>query len=223
MNPSKLTRKDLMALYGSMRSRFGFLDWWPGDSADEVFIGAILTQNTSWKNVEKAIANLSDYGLLGVSQIADASLSRIEKAIRPSGYYKQKALRLKSICSGIMHNYGSLGSLFSIKMPKLRETLLSMNGIGPETADSIILYAAEKPTFVIDAYTRRIMNRVFGTSPEIGYESLKLCFESKLKRDITLFNDYHAQFVELGKNYCRSRPICNGCPVNSMCRYANSG
>ena len=215
-NPSS---GELMRLYKLMWRRFGFLDWWPGETKEEVFIGAILTQQTTWKNVEKAIANLRKAKLLSVKGLSDADVSEISTHIKPSGYYRQKAMRLKGACSQIIKNYGSLENLFSLETPDLRETLLNIKGIGPETADSITLYAAGKPTFVIDAYTKRIMARAFGTSETASYYELKELFESSLKRDARLYNDFHAQFVELGKNYCKTKPLCADCPVKGMCRY----
>lgn len=212
--------RQLLEMYRLLRARFGFLDWWPGDTADEVFIGAILTQQTTWKNVEKAIANLKGAGLLGVASLSRAKTETIAELIRPSGYYRQKALRLREACSWVIENYGSLESLFALDLKPLREVLLGINGIGPETADSIILYAAEKPSFVIDAYTKRITNRVYGVLMGISYDGLKQLFESNLPRKTELFNDYHAQMVELAKMHCKSKPACGGCPLSKICLYA---
>lgn len=213
---------DLMKLYKLMFSRSGFLDWWPGDTKEEIFVGAILTQQTTWKNVEKAMANLKAAKLLSIKQLSNATTNEIGSCIKPSGYYRQKSNHLKGACSYILKNYGSLEGLFKLKTKELRKTLLSIKGIGPETADSIILYAAEKPTFVIDAYTKRIMGRVFGTSQDMSYSELKSLFESSLRPNTDLYNDFHAQFVELGKNYCKTKPLCGSCPVKVMCKYVKS-
>ena len=211
-----------MELYGCMRSAFGFLHWWPGDTKDEIFIGAILTQQTTWLNVEKAISNLKRSRALSISALSKMKTRDIEKLVKPSGYYKQKAKRLISLSSAIISNYGSLEGLFGLGQKELRRTLLDMNGIGPETADSIVLYAAGKPTFVIDAYTKRIMHRVFGTAADISYDSLKAAFESALPKKLGLYKDFHAQFVELGKRYCKAKPACSECPALGLCQYANS-
>ncbi|MEM0154492.1 MAG: hypothetical protein QW814_01505 [Methanothrix sp.] len=210
-----------MELYGLMRRRFGFLNWWPGDTKDEIFIGAILTQQTSWKNVEKAISNLKKSRAMSVSMLSRMDTAGIEKLVKPSGFYRQKAKRLKSLSSIIMSKHRSLKGLFNLSAEKLRETLLGMDGIGPETADSIILYAAGKPTFVVDAYTKRIMHRVFGIDPSISYDGLKAIFESSLPKKLELYKDFHAQFVELGKRYCKTKPLCIECPAFKLCKYAN--
>ena len=209
-------------LYNTMRKRFGFLDWWPGETKDEVLIGAILTQQTSWKNVEKAIANLKNAGAISLRGIARMRKDRIEALIRPSGFYRQKAKRLKETCAYIYRNYGSLDKFFSRDKEALREELLGLNGIGNETADSIILYAAEKPAFVIDEYTRRVMGRVSGIyAGNKSYEEIQDFFEKGLERDVALYKEAHAQFVELGKNYCRAKPLCAGCPLEKICLYGS--
>ena len=147
-------------IYRRLRRHFGFRDWWPGDSDFEVLVGAVLTQQTTWKNVEKAIANLKEADSLSMEKIASMDIRKLERLIRPSGYYRQKAKRLKGICARIKKEHGSLGNLLKLEKNGLRKELLSYNGIGMETADSIILYAAEKPVFVIDAYTKRAMHRI---------------------------------------------------------------
>lgn len=201
----------------------GFLNWWPGDTKDEIIIGAILTQNTNWRNVEKAIHNLRDSNLLSLWELSNAKITNIENAIKPSGFYRQKALRLKNIAYIICEKYNGLGNLFRKDTKELRNTLLSMNGIGMETADSIILYAAEKPSFVIDAYTKRIMSRVYGIDKKVSYETLQSFITSNIRSDIVIYKDFHAQFVELGKHFCMKEPSCSNCPVNKICRYYNNG
>lgn len=208
-------------IYNKLNAHFGFLNWWPGDTKFEIFVGAILTQQTTWKNVEKAIANLKDSNSLSIEKISSMELPKLEKLIRPSGFYRQKARRLKTICKTILKEHGTFENLLAIRKDKLRETLLSYKGIGKETADSIILYAAGKPIFVIDAYTRKSMNRI---NPlinwDIEYDELRDYFERRLKKDLNLYQDFHAQFVELGKNYCKNKPLCSACPLKQMCSYS---
>ncbi|MGC8888760.1 MAG: endonuclease III domain-containing protein [Candidatus Micrarchaeia archaeon] len=210
----------LEELYARLRSHFGFLNWWPGETKTEIIAGAVLTQNTAWRNVEKAIKNLKEKKLLSLEALASASTAEIEKAIKPSGFYRQKAERLKGLFKYIKENYGSLNKFFSKGKDELRNELLSLKGIGRETADSIILYAAEKPTFVIDTYTRRVMHRVYMLDENMDYDKLKAYFEERLDRDLNLYKDFHAQFVELAKRHCRKKPECAACPLNDVCRYA---
>ncbi|MDE1851257.1 MAG: endonuclease [Candidatus Micrarchaeota archaeon] len=209
----------LEGLYGRLRKRFGYLDWWPGETRDEIVIGAMLTQQTSWSNVEKAIASLKEADSLDFGKISSMNLKRLERLIRPSGFYRQKARRLKAFASYVCGNYGSTVAMFRKDADSLREELLSLDGIGPETADSIILYAAGNPTFVVDAYTRRIISRIYGTEPDMDYDNLKTLITANIKHDIELYSDFHAQFVELGKRHCRTRPICGNCPAAGICRY----
>jgi len=210
------------AIYGRLRKRFGFLNWWPGETSFEIFVGAILTQQASWKNVEKAIVNIKKENCMSLHCISSISIEKLEAMIRPSGYYRQKAKRLKSICLAIEKEYGSLDAMLSLDADELRSRLLAFNGIGKETADSIVLYAAEKPTFVIDAYTKRIMSRVNEMPENIGYDELKRYFEKRVKNDVVLYKDMHAQFVELGKRYCRKKPLCEECPLNDICAYSKN-
>jgi len=213
-------KPDLAGIYRRLRKRFGFLDWWPGDTSDEIVIGAILTQQTSWKNVEKAIANLKKARKLNLRAIASTDTRTLERLIRPSGFYRQKSRRLKHVSTYICNNYGGLDALFNKGRGALREELLSLHGIGKETADSIALYAAGKPLFVIDAYTRRAMHRIDpGVPDDAEYDSLQEYFQGNLKADVALYQDFHAQFVELGKRYCKAKPVCAGCPLTGMCAY----
>ncbi len=204
-------------LYMRLLNRFGFRYWWPGDTRDEILIGAILTQQTMWRNVELSIDALKRLKSLSISKISDMQIDNLETAIRSSGYYRQKAKRLKNACKQIMR-YGGINKLLIMDIPELRVFLLSIPGIGEETADSIILYATEKPTFVVDNYTIRIMSRVY--NKKMDYGILKNYFEGCIKKDAELYKDIHAQFVELGKNYCKkSDPSCDGCPLNQICLY----
>ncbi len=221
MTASRISNTDLLGLYNLLEAHFGFLDWWPGDTRLEIMVGAVLAQQTSWKNVESVISNLKSSGSLDLDTIASMPLPKLERLVHPSGYFRQKARRLRGICASIKRDYGSLDALLSMETQKLRESLLGMDGIGEETCDSIILYAAEKPIFVVDAYTKRIMSRIFLTDPDITYGALQLLFHKCMPPNVRLFKDFHAQFVELGKSYCRkSNPICSKCPANLVCRFA---
>ena len=223
-------------IYGNLYSFFGPQHWWPvtldKDIAPkyhkniklnekqklEICFGAILAQNTSWKNAEKAIIQLNKNQLIDVKKIIKINNKELAEIIKSSGYHNQKANKLKNFCLFLLKNYnGSIEKLFRSSIEKLRNELLSINGIGPETADSIMLYAAEKPIFVVDAYTKRIMSRVGYT--EDTYEKLQKLFMENLELNEKLFNEYHALFVEFGKNYCKKNPLCNGCPINTMCNY----
>ena len=211
--------RSLGRLYCLLRNRFGFQDWWPGETADEIFIGAILTQNTSWVNVEKAMLNLRKRNLLDISSISSSNLRTLETAIKPSGFYRQKARRLKNISSYICGKYGSLSKMLGADADTLRRELLSMNGIGLETADCILLYAAEKPIFVVDAYTCRIMSRIYHL-PEMEYGEMQELITSGITKSAELYNDFHAQFVKLGKNHCKkNKPLCKSCPAKQICIY----
>ena len=184
----------------------------------EVVIGAILTQNTNWKNVEKAIAELNKNDLIDVKQINGIDIKKLALLIKSSGYHNQKAKKLKNFCDFLLKSYnGSLKKLFQNDINKLRKELLSVNGIGPETADSIILYAAKKPIFVIDAYTKRILSRI--GFKEKAYEELQKLFMENLENSEKLFNEYHALLVELGKSICKKNPLCQRCPINGYCSY----
>ena len=173
----------------------------------EVIIGAILTQNTNWKNVEKAVYGLNSYKLVSIEKIKKIPIKKLAQIIRPSGYYNQKAERLKIISGFLMKN--PIRRLKNLSIPELRKELLEIKGIGPETADSIILYAFEKPIFVVDAYTRRIMSRL--GYKEKGYDGLQQLFMEDLPKNTNLYKEYHALFVELGKNFCKTKPLCISC------------
>ncbi len=209
--------KRLKALYSAMFAAFGAQGWWPGKTRFEVIAGAILTQNTAWTNVEKAIANLKSRGVLSPAKMHGLSLSELASLIRPAGYFNIKAKRLKNFTDYLFkeHN-GSLDRLLKQRSPKeLREELLKISGIGPETADSIVLYAANMPEFVVDAYTKRIFSRHLIVKEDAGYEDLKSVFMENLKPDAALFNEYHALIVRTGKDFCRPKePLCNVCPLN---------
>jgi endonuclease-3 related protein len=203
-----------MKYYEALRSRFGHRGWWPGDSPLEVCVGAVLTQNTSWKNVKQAIDNLKSASALDLIKLYRMSHDELAGIIRPAGYFNVKARRLRNVVNHIVECHGAdLDSLFSSPIMSLREELLSINGVGPETADSIMLYAAEKPIFVVDAYTQRVLRRHRLTKARDDYSSVQKMFHDCLKPDTALYNDFHAQIVAVGHRYCKPNPICDDCPL----------
>lgn len=211
------TSKTLMEMYEAMRARFGHQGWWPGDGAMEICIGAILTQNTNWTNVEKAIANLKQAGCMSPSALHTKPQEELAKLIRPAGYFNIKAKRLKNFASFVHKGFGDdIKAFLDRSATTLRQELLSLNGIGPETADSIILYAAGKCSFVVDAYTYRILLRHYLVAPEDDYQAIKELFESSLEENLGLWNDFHAQLVAVGKNFCRPAARCQGCPLEKF-------
>ena len=212
-----LMTSTLQEVYDRLLAAYGPQQWWPGDSPFEVLVGAVLVQNTSWKNVEGAIRNLAAADLLAPGALYDIAQEELEELIRPAGYYRVKARRLRNLLAMIVERYdGSLDAMFQTPLETLREELLSVNGIGPETADSILLYAGNLPTFVIDTYTHRVMARHGWVGFEAGYEELKDYFESGLARDATLYNEYHALLVHVGHTHCRKQPRCDGCPLAEL-------
>lgn len=215
-------RAKLLRVYRALLDRFGPQGWWPARSAFEVMVGAILTQNTSWANVERAISNLRRARALSPRTIARMRLDRLARLVRPSGYYNQKAARLRGFVRWMLARHGSVAEMERARPGRLRAELLSLKGIGPETADSILLYALGKPSFVIDAYTRRVLARLGLASGEEPYEELRDLFERNLHKSQELYNEYHALLVALGKNLCRPRnPRCGECPLaRNVC---NSG
>jgi len=210
----------LLDIYRRLMAHYGPQCWWPAQEPFEVIVGAILTQSAAWRNVEKAIANLRAAKALSPEALRRLSLSEVATLIYPCGYYNAKALKLKSLVHWLGRYYDdSLNRLFTCNTARLRQRLLSIHGIGQETADSIMLYAANKPVFVIDAYARRIISRV-GLDPDnksyIAYQAL---FTDNLPGDAGLFNEYHALLVCLAKDVCRNRPLCQQCCLNSICRF----
>ena len=211
------TTATLTEMYRAMHERFGHQAWWPGDTALEVCIGAILTQNTNWRNVEKALGNLRAAGLLDVQRLHALPTEQLAQLIRPAGYYNIKAKRLRNFITHVHASYGGdIEAFLDRSVATLREDLLSISGIGRETADSIILYGARKLSFVVDTYTYRILLRHRLIAPEDDYETIKELFESCLQQDVELWNDYHAQLVAVGKSYCRPVAKCEGCPLEQM-------
>ena len=191
------------------------LHWWPGESKLEIMVGAILTQNTNWHNASKAIQKLKEEGLLNISALLLISEEPLGKLIKPCGYYNLKAIRLKNFINFLYYKFGgSIEKLFKTDWQILREELLKVNGIGPETADSILLYAGEKPVFVVDAYTKRIFWRHGYLSGKENYQEIQHFFMKHLPPDHSLYNEFHAQLVMVGKDYCKkNNPICSQCPL----------
>ena len=200
--------------YNSLYNRYGPQNWWPAESELECILGAILTQNTSWKNVEKAFENLKSRGLLSVEKLDSIPTKKLANLIRPSGYFNQKAIKIKAFISYVKKTYnGDLDKMFDEDTHELREKLLRIKGIGPETADSILLYALKKPVFVIDAYTYRILSRHSMIPKEISYQEMQDLLMDSLPEDIQVFNEYHALLVKVGKEHCKRKALCKGCPL----------
>ena len=207
----------IIEIYHKLYHAFGPQHWWPGDSPFEIAVGAILTQNTNWANVEKAIASLKNKRALSAKGIHEMKTEKLALFIRPAGYFNVKARRLKAFIHFLINDYhGSMGRMKNEKLDTLRTKLLNVHGIGPETADSILLYALDNPVFVIDAYTKRVLSRHSVINHDEIYERIQDLFHETLKRDTELFNEYHALFVRLGKTYCRKKPLCDGCPLEGM-------
>jgi len=209
------TSDHLHDLYKRLYDHFGPQDWWPGDSPFEIMVGAILTQNTNWKNVEKSIDNLKRAGVLSLPAMSDLSQALLAEYIRPAGYYNIKAGRLQNFFSLINEQWdGDLDFFLQQPASVLREQLLSVKGIGPETADSMVLYAAEKPTFVVDTYTHRILSRHNIIDESFDYHEIQEMFLDNLNEDTCLFNEYHALIVQVGKDFCKkTKPVCAHCPL----------
>jgi endonuclease-3 related protein len=216
-------KRNLRRAYELMRARSGHQHWWPGETPFEVCIGAILTQNTAWTNVERAIANLKTARVLEPKKLLALPESRLAELIRPAGYFNVKARRLRSFLRVLVGEFGGdLGKLFSGETSVVRERLLAVHGIGPETADSMLLYAGGHRSFVIDAYTKRIFSRHRWCSQDAGYAKLKKLCESALNQRtgaarLDYWQDYHAQLVMVGKHFCRTRaPRCDECPLKPL-------
>ena len=208
-------KRILLELYSRLFEAFGPRYWWPGDSGFEVAVGAILTQNTAWRNVTKAIKNLKDKGLLSPEALYQVPVEDLASVIRPAGYYNIKAQRLKHFMQFLFReSAGNLDRLLAEDLDTLRSKLLSINGIGPETADSILLYAGNKTTFVVDTYTKRILFRHSLIPEEASYDEVRNFFMDCLKPDAAMFNEYHALIVHLGHAFClKKNPKCSGCPA----------
>ena len=211
----RLTR--LMELYQTLLKWYGALHWWPADTPLEVCVGAILTQNTNWGNVEKAIGNLKREGLLSVDALREIDRERLAELIRPSGFFNVKSARLKGFVGWFQVEYGGLDAMFSGDWRVLREKLMAVPGIGPETCDAILLYAGGKPSFVVDTYTRRLFSRLGLVREEDDYHQVRTLFMDLLPSDVGMFNEYHALIVEQCKRHCKKKPRCDGCPLRALC------
>jgi endonuclease-3 related protein len=214
---NKSQKRTLTDIFDVLYQSFGPRHWWPGNSAFEVAVGAILTQNTNWGNVEKAIVNIKEQKALNANALHKMPHEKLASLIRPAGYFTVKAKRLKSFLDFLCNDYrGSMQRMKKVDISSLRKRLLTVHGIGPETADSILLYALDKPVFVIDAYTKRVMSRHGLVAESASYHELQEIFHKHLPLDVQLFNEYHALFVMVGKYYCKPKPKCTGCPLEEI-------
>jgi endonuclease-3 related protein len=221
--PSRLSghRTRLLKIYDRLHARFGPQHWWPADSPLEMIVGVVLTQNTAWTSVERAIANLKQAGVLSLAALGRIDEKQLARLIVPAGYYNVKARRLKNVVRFFAGRPGGLAGMFKIKTPRLREMLLGVNGLGPESADSILLYAAGRPVFVVDAYTKRVFARLGFFPVDTGYEEVQALFRDNLPHHAPMFNEYHALIVALAKHHCRTKPACVACPLGKkMCPQA---
>ena len=216
MHKDSLTSKELMTVYHQLLKRIGPRHWWPADSPFEVIIGAILTQNTSWANVKKTIRNLKQHDLLSPKALDRIPEKELASLIRASGYFNQKAKKIKQFANYFLNHYqGSIKKMSQKNTHTLRKELLSIYGIGEETADSILLYALQKPIFVVDTYTRRILYRHGWFHENPSYQELQEFFMKRLSPDVSLFNEFHALLDYIGHFYCRKTPLCNLCPLKN--------
>ena len=206
----------LRELYERLLRHYGPQGWWPAETPFEVVVGAILTQNTAWRNVERAIDNLKRAGIVSPEDVLRAPPDVLRELIRPTGFYNQKLQRLRDVCKLIVE-HGGLEELFSLPLDELRRTLLSVKGIGPETADAIILYAANKPTFVVDRYTHRLFTRLGLWNGPYNYERLKRFVEERIPPNVDVYKEFHALIDEHSKRTCRKRPLCHACPLRDAC------
>ncbi len=207
----------LTEIYDKMFARFGPQHWWPGGTPFEVMVGAILTQNTNWGNVEKAIGNLKRRGVLEARKLLKLPPAQLAELIRPAGYFNIKTQRLRNFLSYFVETYGGdVGRMRKRPVATLREELLAVKGIGRETADSILLYALEKPIFVIDAYTHRALSRHFLITEEADYDEMQQLMMSSFPEDTAHYNEYHALLVRIGKEFCKPKPQCENCPLNGV-------
>jgi endonuclease III related protein len=212
----------LRAVFRRLETAYGRQDWWPADTRFEILIGAVLTQNTAWTNVERALANLRARRWLGAQAILQAPRPQLAAALKPSGYFNLKAQRLRALCAWFV-DAGGFRALDRWETARLRHALLGVHGIGPETADDIVLYAFHRPVFVIDAYTRRLFTRLGFLQGHPGYEALRAACERVLPADATAYQQYHALIVEHAKRRCRPRPLCASCVLRRLCPAAAAG
>jgi endonuclease-3 related protein len=222
--PSLTLAGRLLDVYGRLYAAYGPQRWWPGETPFEVIVGAILTQSAAWTNVEKAIANLKAAGALSPEGLARLDEGELARMVYPAGYFNAKARKLKAFVEMLRARFGGdLERMLAAPVTELRPLLLTTHGIGPETADAILLYAAGRPVFVIDAYTRRLLSRL-GIAPDRDtYDAWQALFARNLEPDAPLFNEYHALIVRHGKERCRRLPVCDGCPLLAVCPTGQAG
>ena len=213
----------LLEVYLRLHAAYGPQRWWPGETPFEVIVGAILTQTAAWTNVEKAIANLKAAGALSAAGLARLDEGELARIVRPAGYFNAKARKLKAFVEVLNDSFGrDLDRMLAAPVAELRPLLLATHGIGPETADAVLLYAAGRPAFVIDAYTRRLFSRLAVAPDRDTYDAWQALFARNLEPDAALFNEYHALIVRHGKERCRRRPVCDGCPLLAVCPAAHA-
>ncbi len=221
MKDDKSEQLSVNTIYDRLLDAYGPQHWWPAQTPFEVMIGAVLTQSAAWTNVEKAITNLKKAQALSPGAIRNMPFSELSGLIKPSGYYNVKARKLKSLVYWLGENYSDdIEQMSAVKSNKLREELLAVYGIGPETADSILLYALGKPLFVIDAYTKRIFSRIGLTNEDDSYNYYQKLFMSNLATDVIVFNEYHALIVKHAKEACNKKPVCGGCCLSQICSHS---
>jgi endonuclease-3 related protein len=213
-----MAKNTFLDIYTALLEHYGHQDWWPADTPLEMIVGAVLTQNTNWKNVTKALSNLKNADLLEFDYLNTLSLDELAEYIRPAGYYNLKAKRLKNLLRMIAEEYnGDLQQLFDEELDCARSRLLQVNGVGEETADSILLYAAKQPIFVVDAYTHRVFSRHNLLEEECSYADIQVQFMDSLPRKVSLYNEYHALIVKVAKEYCKkNKPCCQLCPLEKF-------
>ena len=209
-------RDRLLAVFEALLAAYGPQDWWPAETPFEVMVGAVLTQNTSWTHVERGLKNLATLGALTAPAILALPEPELADRLRPVGYFNVKARRLRAFCAAYLA-HGGLEGLSRLATPELRHRLLAIQGVGPETADDILLYAFDRPVFVVDAYTRRLLSRLGELDGNEGYETIRQGLETALGRDVALFNEYHALIVRHAKEVCRTRPRCGVCCLAELC------
>lgn len=211
-----LSKQHLQKIFQALANRYGQQDWWPAESPFEVMVGAVLTQNTAWLNVERAIGNLAEKNCLSAERIVAVRHDHLARWLRPAGYFNVKATRLKNFCKWYL-DAGSFTALQELDTETLRLALLAVNGVGNETADDILLYAFERPVFVVDAYTRRLFSRLGFIQGDEDYDVLRVVIESALGADVELYNEYHALIVQHAREVCRVKPRCSECVLEKTC------
>jgi endonuclease III related protein len=212
----------IMEVYQRLSQGYPLDNWWPAETPFEVAVGAFLTQNTNWNNVEKALVNLKEAEVLDLRMLAEMPLPQLEQLIRPSGFFRQKAQRLQHFCRYVLdHHTGSIERLLQRDLEETRSELLALSGIGPETADSILLYAGQRPSFVIDSYTRRFFGRLGMLRGTENYDVIRALFMAEVKKDVPLYQHYHALIVTHCKECCRKSPLCHACFFSDICDYAD--